>query len=104
MLRYLVAEVGIRCCPALDDAVTLLSMKIQSELCLQLSESQLTGLAVIILDEHGAGLNRDQFNDVAMTMLDDIAGGELLPARTRPKYLNTMWSSYQQTNTVSQLH
>lgn len=104
MLSYLVTEVGIRCCPALDDAVTVCSMGSQRKSCSQLSESQLTGLAVIIYDECGGSLNRDQFNNEAMNLLDDIAGIESLTTKARTKYLNAMWSSYQQVQPVSQLH
>lgn len=100
--RYLVTEDGIRCCPALDDAVTVCSMS--SHKNTQLSESQLTALVAIIFDEHGAGLNRDQFNDEAMNLLENIAGLEMTANKVRSAYLKTMWSVYQEIQPIGPLN
>lgn len=76
----------------------------QRKPCSELSESQLTGLAVIIYDEFGGSLNRDQFNNEALILFENVAGLETITNKAKLAYLKMMWPVYQQIQPVSHLH
>ena len=52
------------------------------------------GLAVIVLDEFGPGLDRSRFNDVACLLFEDVPGFELMTPRQLMASTHTMWVWY----------
>ena len=59
-----------------------------------LSPDELKTLLLIIRDQHGSSLTRQQFTDIALDLFEDISGLEGAPADQVMEIINTLWSVY----------
>ena len=60
----------------------------------RLTIAEIERLVEVIVDECGADLERQQFTDMAMALLDDMPGLETLPSRAARQYVSAMWNRY----------
>lgn len=60
----------------------------------RLTIAEIERLIEAIVDESGADLERAQFTDMAMALLDQIPGLETLPSRAATQYVSAMWTRY----------
>ena len=60
----------------------------------RLTSAEIERLVEVIVDECGAELERQQFTDMAMALLDDMPGLETLPTRAAKQYVSAMWTRY----------
>ena len=58
------------------------------------SPDELQTLILIIRDQHGLTLNRQQFTDTTFDLFEDISGLEGLPPEQAMEIINTVWSVY----------
>mgnify|MGYP003516387115 CR=1 FL=1 len=56
----------------------------------RLTSAEIERLVEVIIDECGDDLERAQFTDTAMALLDDIPGLETLPSRAARQYVLAM--------------
>jgi len=60
-----------------------------------LTDDQIDMLVAMTREGSGDHLTRSDLNDRILTLLEDIAGFETLPARRRRKLLHLLWLRYQ---------
>ena len=60
----------------------------------RLTIAEIERLVEVIVDESGADLERAQFTDATMALLDQIPGLETLPSRAARQYVSAMWTRY----------
>ena len=58
------------------------------------SADELQTLTLIIQDQHGLKLNRQQFIDIAFDLFEDISGLEGIDPEQTMEIINTLWSVY----------
>ena len=58
------------------------------------SADELQTLTLIIQDQHGLKLNRQQFIDIAFDLFEDISGLEGIDPEQAMEIINTLWSVY----------
>ncbi len=58
------------------------------------SPDELQTLILIIQDQHGLKLNRQQFIDIAFDLFEDISGLEGIDPEQAMEIINTLWSVY----------
>ena len=69
-----------------------------------LTDEQIERLAAAVVDEFGPGLTRAQFDDVVLTLFENIAGFETISRERMARYLRTLWATYRPSNTSSRAH
>jgi len=60
----------------------------------RLTIAEIERLVEVIVDASGADLERAQFTDMAIALLDEIPGLETLPNRAVRQYVSEMWTRY----------
>ena len=60
-----------------------------------LSHDQLHMLIRIVVEDSGADLTRERFNDALLLLFESIPGLESIPTRKSKQYLDTLWSMYR---------
>ncbi len=58
------------------------------------SPDELQTLILIIQDQHGLTLTRQQFTDTTFDLFEDISGLEGIPPEQAMEIINTLWSVY----------
>ena len=58
------------------------------------SPDELQTLILIIQDQHGLTLTRQQFTDTTFDLFEDISGLEGIPPEQAMEIINTLWSIY----------
>ena len=58
------------------------------------SPDELQTLILIIRDQHGLTLTRQQFTDTTFDLFEDISGLEGIPPEQSMEIINTLWSVY----------
>ena len=58
------------------------------------SPDELQTLILIIRDQHGLNLPRQQFIDITFDLFEDISGLEGIPPEQAMEIINTLWSVY----------
>ncbi len=69
-----------------------------------LTDEQIERPAAVVVDEFGPTLARTQFNDVILTLFEDIAGFETVPRDRMARYLKALWAMYRRSSTSSRTH
>ena len=59
-----------------------------------LTTEQKKTLAEIIKDEFGEEMSLDEFTDILLGMLEDVAGFEAIPLQEINKLTNQLWKNY----------
>ncbi len=58
------------------------------------SPEELQTLILIIRNQHGLTLTRQQFTDISFDLFEDISGLEGIPPEQAMEIINTLWSVY----------
>jgi len=58
------------------------------------SPDELQTLILIIQDQYGLKLNRQQFTDISFDLFEDISGLEGIDPEQAMEIINTLWSGY----------
>lgn len=64
-----------------------------------LNDDELERLVEVIVEQFGSDLNRAQFADVALTMLDDMPGLETITTKQATRYVVALWRRYRSKST-----
>ena len=58
------------------------------------SPDELQSLILIIQDQHGLNLTRQQFTDISFDLFEDISGLEGVDPEQAMEIINTLWSVF----------
>lgn len=75
-----------------------------NESLIALTREQIEQLALVVLEECGAGLDGKQFNDMALLLLENLPGIELMTHKRLSSYVQAMWVVYRTTVTSGRTH
>lgn len=64
-----------------------------------LNDDELNRLVEVIVEQFGSTLERAQFADVALTMLDDVPGLETITLKQASRYVAVLWRRYRSKST-----
>lgn len=60
-----------------------------------LTDDELDRLVEVIVEQFGSTLDRDQFADVALTLIDDMPGLETITMKQASRYIAALWRRYK---------
>jgi hypothetical protein len=63
-----------------------------------LNDDEMSRLVSVVVEEFGPALARSQSNSVTLALFEHIPGLETIPTTIARRYLNTLWSKYQQAS------
>jgi hypothetical protein len=63
-----------------------------------LNDDEMRRLVSVVVEEFGPALARSQFNDVTLALCEHIPGLDTIPTTIARRYLNILWSKYQQAS------
>jgi hypothetical protein len=69
-----------------------------------LTDEQIERLAAVIVEDFGPDLSRTQFNDVALLLLEDIAGCEVMTQQQTDEHVRSAWITYRRLITSNRSH
>ena len=64
-----------------------------------LNDDELDRLVKVVVEQFGSDLDRAQFADVALTMLDDMPGLETITTKQANRYIVSLWPRYRSKST-----